>query len=487
MTELHKSKITDARWRLNHLYPITTKAGTLEIFRENSIQKYINDNDVPRKMILKARQFGISTNEILKCLDFAAFNKNKNVCILAHENDAIKKLFNIVRRALKYMDPSFRPILERGGGSKYEIYFPEIDSRIYCDLESRGDTIHKLHISEMAFIKEPTRVDATLQAVPIGGEVGIETTPNGLEEFYELWREKNSTYHKFFFPWYMHDEYALEVHGKLDYTKDEQELFIKAKKQFNIKLSPEQIAFRRFKMSEIKKLFSQEYPEDDITCFLMSGHVVMDLVNIQRLISELDDPIRSIDDIIIYEELDNRAKYVIGGDTSEGVGGDYSTASVIRVDTRKQVASFRGQLKPSDFAHKLKQIAEMYTYKLNLCPLLAVERNNHGHAVLLELNEHILYKNLYKTLDERVGWVTDKVTRPIMLDAFIESMDNNTIGVNQFELLNECLTLIEDKGKIQAAINKHDDCVIAHSIALQMVIAESGSMAYTNISSMIRV
>jgi len=485
--DLSKTLISDPRWRLNHIYPITTKSGDLSIFKENSIQKYLNDNDEDRKMILKARQFGISTNELLKCLDYAIFNKNKNVCILAHENDAIKKLFSIIKRAIKYMDPAFRPVIDRGGGSKYEIQFPELNSKIYCDLESRGDTIHKLHISEMAFIKEMSRVNATLQAVPIGGQVGIETTPNGLEEFYDLWREDESTYQKFFFPWYMHDEYQIEPEGKLHYTDDEQELIRKAKKLFKIKISPAQINFRRFKQSEIKKLFVQEYPEDDISCFLMSGQAVMDLENIQLLMRELDHPIRSVDGIDIYEEVDGNKTYVIGADTAEGVGGDYSTFSVKCVQTRKQVASFRGHLRPSDFARKIEQVSEIFTYKLGLPPLLGVERNNHGHAVLLELDEHILYRNLYKTKDERVGWVTDKVTRPIMLDAFIESMDNNTIGINQYELLNECLTLVEDKGKIQAAPGKHDDCVIAECIAIQMLIEESSNMSYTNLSSLIRV
>ena len=483
--DLSDSPIIDPRWRLNHLYRINTKSGDLITFKENSIQRYLNDNCSNRYDILKARQFGITTNEVLKALDFAIFNKNKTVCILAHEQDAIKKIFSIVRRAIKFMDQNFAPVVDKGGGSQYEIRFPEINSKIYCDLEVRGDTIHYLHVSEVAFIKERERIDATLQAVPLDCHVSRETTPNGLGDFYDDWINKNSIYQKFFFPWYMHDEYKIKI-DSIVYTDEEKKLISKAKSIYGIKITKEQINFRRFKKSEIKKMFIQEYPEDDVSCFLMSGNNVLDLENINRIKAEFKEPIDIIDGIEIYEHMES-SLYVIGADTAEGVGGDYSVCTCYNVNTREQAAAFRGQLKPSDFARKIKQMADLFTKNGQEPPLTAVERNNHGHAVLLELDEHIEYSNLYTTKDGRVGWVTDRVTRPIMVDAFVESVDNNTIAIKQHELLNECLTLISDKGKIQAADGKHDDCVIASCIALQMVIEESSSLSYNKLNSMIRV
>ena len=122
---------------------------------------------------------------------------------MAHEQDALEKLFQTVKVAHKNLDERLRPRLDRGGGSKYELRFPEINSKIYCDLESRGDTISRLHISEYAFVKDIKRVKATLQAVPKECPVTVESTANGLNEFYDLYFDPDAPYVKFFFPWFM--------------------------------------------------------------------------------------------------------------------------------------------------------------------------------------------------------------------------------------------------------------------------------------------
>ena len=200
----------DPAWRLNNLYFIVNKAGQKVKFRQNSIQQKLNTYNQKRRRILKARQMGISTNELIRMLDFVLFNRNKTAVILAHEQDAITKLFRIVKRAYEFMPESIRPEVDRGGGSRYEMFFPSINSRIYCDLESRGDTIHYLHISEKAFITEIDRVYATTEAVPLDGIITEETTANGMNHFYDSWVDEESNYTNIFLPWYLMEDYKLE-------------------------------------------------------------------------------------------------------------------------------------------------------------------------------------------------------------------------------------------------------------------------------------
>jgi len=481
------AKLKDPSWRISHLYKIVTKDGRLKTFKPNYIQDHLNKNDSQKKIILKARQFGISTNEILKCLDYCIWNRNRTVVILAHEHDAIKKLFRIVRRAVDNMHPDIRPLLDKGGGSKYEIFFPEINSRIYCDLESRGDTIHKLHVSEMAFMKDPERLRATLQAVPLDGEVGIETTPNGMNHFYDYYFDKsNDNYKRFFFPWFFHDEYQIPT-KKISYSQDERALIAMAKKLFDKKITKEQIAWFRMKKSEIKEMVYQEYPSDEHSCFLSSGDPAINLHVIDQLMKNAKKPLKEDNGLKIYKYAQKGGFYVIGADTAEGVGGDYSVAHVYNAVNRELVATFRDHIRPYDFAHKLNEIGKLYTRGIDAPPLLAVERNNHGHAVLLELKENINYKNLFFDTDERVGWITNKVSRPIMINAFIEAIETNKIIVNDLDLLKECMTLVNNKGKIEAVEGKHDDTIIASSIALQMVIASSSISFYNEISSKILI
>ena len=134
----------------------------------------------------------------------------------------------------------------------------------------------------------------------------------------------------------------------------------------------------------------------------------------------------------------------------------------------EQVAQLRtNQLKPLKFARRVNELCLMYSNTENK-PLLGVERNNHGHAVLQELEEYIEYVNLFYDKDENAGWLTNKVSRPIMVDTFIEAVENKTYKINDIDTFRECETLVDNKGKIEAMDGKNDDAVIANCIALQM-------------------
>jgi len=431
----------------------------------------LNADPALRKMVLKSRQFGVSTSELLKCYDFTIFTPNVTTVILAHDNASIVKLFRIIARAHKYMHPAFQPELGRGGGSKYEMYFPGMNSRIYCGLQSRGDTIHKLHVSEMAFMKNKERLDATLQAVPLNGQVGIESTPYGMNHFYDDWNDPNSVYKKFFFPWYLHYEYVMPLEKgerKLVYTADEQALRQTAYDLFKVRLTQEQIKWRRFKMRE-SKLFIQEYPEDDVSCFLASGNSAMDLSKLAEMKLNVIPGHKLTQYLTVFKQPEAGRTYVIGADTAEGIGSDYSVACVLDKETREQVAVLRGHIKPKQFAEALYALGKMFSNKRSM-PLLAVERNNHGHAVLLWLEDTLKYTNLFTHDDDRVGWKTTSATRPILFDSYIDAVENELMKLNSINSINESMTLIDNNGKIEAMDGKHDDECVANAIALQMTL-----------------
>ena len=184
-----------------------------------------------------------------------------------------------------------------------------------------------------------------------------------------------------------------------------------------------------------------------------------------------------------------KKNYVLGADVSQGIGADYSTCTVICVEDAEEVGFYRGHLSPFLFAKKLKLICDIFTSGHRL-PLLAVELNNHGHAVLLELRENIRYSNLYyrdNKYDEP-GWLTTSITRPIMLDQAIEAISSETVILHSKETLKEMRMLIEDKGKIQAPPNKHDDSVISAAIAIQMLLESTVKIKrYEDVANSIKV
>jgi len=491
-----KKYIGNTEWRLRNLYKIVDKHGQKVNLVPNEVQKRINQSKERYKYILKARQFGVSTNELIKLLDFTCFHKNMTVCILAHEDDAIAKLFRIVRHAYENMPEAVKPELSRGGGSIYELYFPKINSRIYCDLESRGNTIHRLHISEAAFMKDSSKLKATMEAVPIDfGQITIETTPNGIGNYsYDLWNDADSIFKKLFFPWYIFPSYRMATREKIKRTEEELALTEKAKRLFNIDLDDEQIAFRRFKKSSLKSsshdrvrvTFEQEYPEDDQSCFLISGERVIDPMAIfeQRQIAK--SIILEKDGFRIFQKPDKNKIYVCGADVAEGISKDWSFGAVMDLHSREVVATVRGKWKPEDFADKLAYLCRTYAAPGKPPPELAVERNNHGHTVLYRLNEHCRYENIYlDPKDERPGWKTTAISRPVMIDEFIDSVENKIITLNDENILDECQTLVDDDGKIQAASGKNDDTIIGTAIALQLCKKSSILSLYDDIESKI--
>ncbi len=493
-------ELADPLWRTKSIYSIVDKNGNQIPFYPNAVQQRVRNNKSLRKMVLKARQMGVSTSEIISMFDWVCFTENANACILAHEQDSIKKLFRIVQRAYKFWPKQleqFRPRVDRGGGSKYEFYFPDINSRIYCDLESRSDTIGWLHVSEAAFMKDSAKLKSTLQAVPMGrGRVTLETTANGMaNHYYDMWNDPDQPYDKLFYPWFIFKEYQLPVFGKI-LLSDEEKLFIKkAKKQYGVDITLEQINFRRFKKSELKVsshdkirvTFEQEYPEDDQSCFLASGEAVMDLFKIKAKLDACEAPISESDGIVIHKNHVKGRHYIIGADPAEGIKKDFSVGVLLDLATKEVVAKIRGQWKPSVFAQKLFQLGEMYSSPGGNWPLIAVERNNHGHAVLLALDEIEQYPNIYVyPIDERLGWRTDNVSRPVMMNTVVDAIEDGHMKVNDRDILNECLTLIDSNGKIEASGGKHDDCITACAIALQVLLASSLSL-YDDIESKVRV
>jgi hypothetical protein len=471
-------KIKDPLWRIENFYKIVTKNAKLVTFSPNPIQRIINKSKAKRKIILKARQFGVTTNEMIKLLDLAVWGKNLNICILAHDQDTIKKVFKMIRIGYETMHPAIKPKLDKGGGSQYELRFPKRKNTIYVALQVRGGTNHYLHISEGAFIPIE-RLEATLETVPLDGYVTYESTPNGLNHYYDAWEADSNEYEKHFYPWYMHDEYKMPV-SDLERTDKEIELAIKAK-HYNIDITDEQLAFRRFKLADriTSKKFFAEYPEDPQSCFLSTGSNPFDIEKLKSLMIGL--PKWKTDrDIKIIKPFNKHKTYVIGGDPAEGVRKDNSVGTVICVEDREQVAFFQSnQVKPSEFGDILYYMGELYA-KSGKYPRIIVERNNHGHAVILRLQEppgkKKGYPNLWMDSDGNPGHRTTTLSRPILLDTFIESVEpaesvgSGEFKINSKEIFAECLTLIDNNGKIEADQGKHDDAVIATALAIKCSI-----------------
>ena len=473
--------IHDKKWRIQNLYKIKNKAGEIIPFKPNIHQEEVFDqlykHNKSTAIILKARQLGFSTLGIIDIFDDCIWNTNQNCVILAHNKETLEKLFRIVRLAYDTLPEYLKPELDRGKGSRTQLYFPIQNSRISVTLEGRGDTINRLHVSEYAFYDDINKVDITLDSVPKGAKKVIESTPLGINEFHQLWNSNQPiNVHKAFFPWFKEPSYSLDTNLTLsDLDEDERKLM----ERHNLTVN--QIEWRRWKIQEKRgslNFFLENYPEDDKTCFLVSGTCPFDRILISKLIENLPSPIEERGKfglnghLRIWERFKDGHNYIIGIDSCEGVGKDFGVISVLDGDSFNQVAELRGHLSPGRLAVQANNLAKLYKNpKTGELPLMVPERNNHGHAVILRLEQNdINYPNMYHSRDGRPGWNTTTATRPLMIDAFIDGVHDKILNINSIETLKECLTFTNNEGKLEAEEGYFDDGIVANSIAFKVAL-----------------
>lgn len=173
----------------------------------------------------------------------------------------------------------------------------------------------------------------------------------------------------------------------------------------------------------------------------------------------------------IYVVPNNYRSYVISADPAEGnPTSDDSAAHVFDELTGEECAVLQGKIEPKQFAEYLSELSIFY----NDAPILP-ERNNHGHAVILELDH--LDQNVVSGADDRPGWATSQKSKAQMyVYAANAFRDGNAIIHDETSYLQ--LSSIGGD-KLEAPEGEFDDVAVSYGLgmtAIQLVgvIAEEG-------------
>ena len=460
------------------LLKIRGKNGHLHQLELNRAQQELEHSSTKRNIVLKARQLGVTTYVAARFFVNTISREGTLSVQVAHDQHSAEEIFRIVHRFLENLpEPLRKGALVTSRANVRQIVFPMLDSEYRVETAAdpnagRGLTIHNLHCSEVA--RWPRDVAETLAslraAVPPDGEIFLESTPAGAGGvFYNEWQRAAETgYTRHFFPWWWDPTYRRQVEvAKL--TEDERELMEKHG------LDLAQIAFRREMRANFRNRAHEEYAEDPENCFIASGECVFDTEIVQKrlllpsaVVSEADNgqlltffpPVPAVNGVPAKQ-------YIIGVDPAGGgTEGDYCCAQVIAQDSGTQCAELRGHFPPAELASRVKRLARNYNDAL-----VAVERNNHGYAVLSHLTMQPACANLYKS-GEQNGWLTNVATRPRMLENLVALLSQAPYMFLSSRLLEECRTFVRHSdGTCSAAAGTHDDTVMAMAIA-QAVRAE---------------
>ncbi len=428
-------KIVDKVKLIKSILYIDDKEGNVVSFDADRyrLQRYFMTNKINRNIVLKHRQGGCTSIELGDMFTDCILIPHTSCAVISHETRATQRLLD---RVHFFYDSMKEPKPAVDAYSRSEITFPEMHSSIYIGTAGarafgRGDTIRKALLSELPFYEDPERILIAVEdAVPLTGEITIEFTPNGEDNIgYDRWvkaREGKSPYKPFFFPWWWTDDYQIPFGSELALQEDRGELSLIGEEEELIEkyhLTEDQIRWRRWKIAEKGGLFWQEYPEDEVSCFITVGDPVFDQFILNSLASSCYDGTRHKGGWTFWIPPDPTGKthYIIGADSSAGAPTGSYAAAVVLDDYWQVCATFQARVEPYSFAGILREMGLWYNNAQ-----VAVERNFTGYAVLAALAggttvEPIgegAYSNLYRQRDfvtgrvtTNIGWWTNEQTK----------------------------------------------------------------------------
>ncbi|MBC7765567.1 MAG: PBSX family phage terminase large subunit [Hyphomonadaceae bacterium] len=159
--------------------------------------------------------------------------------------------------------------------------------------------------------------------------------------------------------------------------------------------------------------------------------------------------------------------YVLGGDTA-GLGSDAFTAQILDNVSGEQVAVLRGQMDEDLYARQIYCLAKYYNGALvgletnfSTHPVRELCRLGYDEQVLREVPDTFTGK-----LKEAYGFVTNRVTRPVILAQLRAVVRDFPTLIHDIPTLEEMLTFVRnEKGRPEAQSGKHDDLIMALAIA----------------------
>jgi hypothetical protein len=446
---------------------IRPKDGSNRLLTLNRAQLEYSRRCSKQNIVLKARQVGITTYVAARFFVQTITRPGTLTVQVAHTQESAETIFNIVKRFWEHLPEAMKSVLIKSRSNVRQIVFPALDSEYRVETANenagRGMTIQNLHCSEVSrWPRGGSETLAALRAALVpAGEIVLESTPNGAwGPFYGEWQHADEMgYTKHFFPWWYEESYREIVNADEAVTLSEEEKNLIEQHG----LDREQIAWRRNQWKTLHGLATQEYAEDPSECFLVSGECVFDLDAIERAAALMSSETHIEDNGRLRTWLPPQCgrSYVMGVDTAGGGSdGDYACAQVIDRETGMQCAELHGHFSPHQLAKQVTRLAARYNEAL-----VAIERNNHGHAVLVHLS-NFECRNLYEQ-DGKLGWLTTAANRPMMIENMASVLISSPDLFRSSRLLEECRTFIRyPDGNTAAATGSHDDCVMAMSIAL---------------------
>jgi len=195
---------------------------------------------------------------------------------------------------------------------------------------------------------------------------------------------------------------------------------------------------------------------------------------------EISEPFDWEGFVVLYEERDDRHRYVLGVDVVEGVeGGDFAFLTVLDRMTKGVVGVYWSRLDEVGLVRVIMAVAELYSHGTgeDQGPWVGIETTGPGLATfdgcvargMTNLFMTPRYDVVTGQISRKKGWRTDNSGKNELISGVRDWLIERRGALNSLRIVGELMTFVRTKtGKAAAKSGCYDDGVMSFGIALQV-------------------
>lgn len=212
----------------------------------------------------------------------------------------------------------------------------------------------------------------------------------------------------------------------------------------------------------------EQYPDSDVEALsprTLDKRVAPDWLRqcYREIAPSLPEGCPSIPGLEVYVPPQPGRNYLIGADPAEGnPTSDDSALTVLDRDSGEEMAALAGKFQPAVLAAHADAVGRWY----NKADLM-VERNNHGHAVLLWLRDNSKLRRL-KGLDGNEGWLSSTRGKAVMYDATADAFRESETILHSFATFTQLASI--EGTSLRAPDGQHDDRADSFALGVAAIV-----------------
>jgi len=404
--------------------------------------------------ILKARQLGLSwiaVHEVLATMLFKPGSKSGVFSLRENEaKDLLGRIKSVYALLPQWMKPAKGVLVD--AATEFQIGH---GSRALAFSTNSGDsyTFDLVIVDEADLVVDLERMLRSVKpTIDAGGRIRLISRSNKklpvsiFKKIYQAGRKGLNSYKAIFLPWSAHP-------GRT------QEWYDREKSDSIVNTGSLDYLYEQYPSTPEEAMSADSKHKRIPTEWLSQCYLEMDgLVNHYG---------PSINGFTVYFEPVRGRRYVIGIDTSEGnPTSDESSLTVGDLVSGEEVATLNGLFEPAVLASHAIEIAKWY----NNAPCLP-ERNNHGHALILEMRNESNVKIL-NAPDGKMGWISTAKGNALLYSNCADTFRNKQTTMHSFETYSQ-LSSIEGS-TLAAPKDAHDDRADSYALMLQAAVISAG-------------